>query len=79
MAIGRRASRSPGIWRAYLPRCRQRSRRIYARADSGFYCVEAVEAYEKAGVQFIVSAQKTSRLVDQLQAARLDGFAAHRC
>src|SRR5215469_8770736 len=26
---------------------------IYARADSGFYCAEAVEAYEKAGVKFI--------------------------
>ena len=37
---------------------------IYARADSGFYCAEAVEAYEKAGVQFIISARKTSRLVD---------------
>ena len=32
---------------------------IYARADSGFYCAEAVEAYEKAGVRFIVSARKT--------------------
>jgi len=42
---------------------------IYARADSGFYCAEAVEAYEKAGVQFIISARKTSRLVDELKAA----------
>ena len=42
---------------------------IYARADSGFYCAEAVEAYEKASVQFIISARKTSRLVDELQAA----------
>lgn len=42
---------------------------IYARADSGFYCSEAVEAYEKAGVQFIISARKTSRLVDELKAA----------
>jgi Transposase DDE domain group 1 len=31
---------------------------IYARADSGFYCTAAVEAYEKAGVQFILSAAK---------------------
>ena len=36
----------------------------YARADSGFYCAEAVAAYEKAGVQFIISARKTSRLID---------------
>jgi hypothetical protein len=42
---------------------------IYARADSGFYCWDAVEAYEKWGVQFIISAQKTSRLVDELKAA----------
>jgi hypothetical protein len=42
---------------------------IYARADSGFYCWDAVEAYENKGVQFIVSARKTSRLVDELKAA----------
>ena len=42
---------------------------IYARADSGFYCAEAVEAYEQSGVQFIISARKTSRLVDELRAA----------
>ena len=42
---------------------------IYARADSGFYCGEAVEAYQKQGCQFIVSARKTARLVEQLKAA----------
>lgn len=42
---------------------------IYARADSGFYCGEAVEAYASQGVQFIVSARKTSRLVEELKAA----------
>ena len=42
---------------------------IYARADSGFYCAAAMEAYERAGAQFIVSARKTSRLVDALKAA----------
>jgi Transposase DDE domain group 1 len=42
---------------------------IYARADSGFYCGEAVEAYENKGVKFIVSARKTSRLVEELKAA----------
>jgi len=41
---------------------------IFARADSGFYCWEAVPAYERAGAQFILVARKTSRLVDQLQA-----------
>src|SRR5713226_8206468 len=42
---------------------------IYARADSGFYCGEAVEAYQSQAVQFIVSARKTSRLVEALKAA----------
>jgi Transposase DDE domain group 1 len=42
---------------------------IHARADSGFYCWDAVEAYEKHGVEFIISARKTPRLVDELKAA----------
>jgi len=46
---------------------------MYARADSGFYCAEAVEAYNKAGVQFIISARKTSRLIDELKAAEWTG------
>jgi len=43
---------------------------IYARADSGFYCGEAVAAYQAKGCRFIISARKTSRLVDELKAAR---------
>ena len=43
--------------------------RIFARADAGFYCWEAVEAYEKTGCQFVIVAQKTSRLVEQLREA----------
>ena len=46
---------------------------IYARADSGFYCGEAVEAYQSRGVQFIISARKTSRLVEELKAAVWQG------
>src|SRR5688572_16881703 len=42
---------------------------VYARADSGFYCWEAVQAYQDGGAQFIVSARKTARLVDELKAA----------
>ena len=42
---------------------------IFARADSGFYCAEAVEAYEAAHCQFVISARKTSRLVEQLEHA----------
>jgi Transposase DDE domain group 1 len=41
----------------------------YARADSGFYCSEAVEAYEKGKVQFILVARKTPRLLEELRAA----------
>jgi hypothetical protein len=42
---------------------------VYARADAGFYCCEAVEAYEKAGVQFVIAARKTAPVLDQLKAA----------
>ncbi len=45
-------------------------RTIYARVDSGFYCWEAVEAYEKWNCQFIACARKTSRLVEQLEKAK---------
>ena len=40
-------------------------KQVFARADSGFYCVEAVEAYQSARCQFVVVARKTSRLVDE--------------
>src|SRR5499427_10916546 len=46
---------------------------IHARADSGFYCAEAVEAYEKAGVKFVIAARKTARLIDELKAAEWTG------
>jgi DDE family transposase len=42
---------------------------IFARADSGFYCGDAVSAYQGRGVQFIISARKTARLVEELKAA----------
>jgi hypothetical protein len=42
---------------------------VYARADSGFYCWEAVQAYLKTYCRFIVVARKTSRLVDALKRA----------
>jgi hypothetical protein len=42
---------------------------VYARADSGFYCREAIEAYEKKHWHYIVVARKTARLIDRLQAA----------
>jgi len=44
-------------------------REISARADSGFYCAEAVEAYEEGNCGFVVVARKTSRLVEQLEQA----------
>jgi len=43
---------------------------VYARADSGFYCWEAVQAYEKRKCRFILVARKTARLVEELKAAQ---------
>ena len=51
---------------AALPAC---VKRILGRADSGFYCREAVEAYEECKAQFVISARKTSRMVEQLRQA----------
>jgi len=45
-------------------------KRVFARADSGFYCGEAVEAYEAAQCWFVMVARKTSRLVRQLEQAQ---------
>src|SRR5260370_9796386 len=55
---------------AALPKTVERGN---ARADSGFYCREAVEAYEKQGCWFVLSAQKASRLVEEVQAGRWTG------
>ena len=51
---------------AALPPC---VKQIYGRADSGFYCRQAVEAYEECTARFVISARKTSRLVEQLRQA----------
>ncbi len=52
--------------------------KLFARADSGFYCWEAVEAYEQAGCQFIVVARKTSRLVEELKGGRMEAVTEDR-
>jgi Transposase DDE domain group 1 len=52
---------------AAVPPC---VRKIYARADAGFYCWEAVQAYETQKVSFIITASKTSRLREELEKAR---------
>ncbi len=44
-------------------------KKIRARADSGFYCWDAVRTYENKGCEFVLVARKTPRLVDELQAA----------
>lgn len=44
-------------------------KRIYGRADSGFYCREAVEAYEQCNARFVICARKTPRLLEQLRQA----------
>jgi hypothetical protein len=41
-------------------------KQIYGRADSGFYCREAVEAYEEFNARFVICARKTARLVEEL-------------
>ena len=51
---------------ATLPQC---VRKIFARADAGFYCWDAVQAYEKAKASFIIVARKTARLLQELQKA----------
>src|SRR6266581_4852551 len=37
----------------------------FARADSGFYCWEAIEAYRRWKCQFVVVARKTARLLEE--------------
>jgi hypothetical protein len=44
-------------------------KQIYGRADSGFYCREAVEAYEEFDAWFVICARKTARLVEELRQA----------
>jgi hypothetical protein len=44
-------------------------KQIYGRADSGFYCQDAVEAYEECDARFVICARKTSRLVEELRQA----------
>ena len=44
-------------------------KQIFGRADSGFYCREAVEAYEEFDARFVISARKTARLVEELRQA----------
>lgn len=41
-------------------------KRIYGRADAGFYCQDAVGAYEEFDARFVICARKTARLVEQL-------------
>jgi hypothetical protein len=43
---------------------------IRARADAGFYCAAAVQAYETSGVKFIIVAHKSERLLNALEAAK---------
>jgi len=47
--------------------------RFYGRGDSGLYCWETVASYEKHGCRFVLAAQKSPRLVEDLKAARWTG------
>ena len=42
---------------------------FFARADSGFYCWEAIEAYMRFNCRFVVVARKTARLLAELHQA----------
>ena len=53
------------VYAALPPRVKQ----IYGRVDSGFYCWDAVEAYEECHAQFVICARKTPRLVEELRQA----------
>jgi len=44
-------------------------KQVYGRADSGFYCWDAVEAYEEFRARFVICSRKTSRLVEELRQA----------
>ena len=48
-------------------------KRRYGRADSGFYCREAIEAYEKHDCRFVVTAQKSASLMAAVHSARWTG------
>jgi DDE family transposase len=54
---------------AVFATCPASVQQIFARADSGFYCWDAVAAYEEGKAQFILVARKTSRLLAELQSA----------
>ncbi len=43
---------------------------LFGRADSGFYCWEAIQAYLKWNCRFVVVARKTNLLVEQLRKAK---------
>ena len=51
---------------AALPKCVDT---ILARADAGFYCYDAVQAYEKGKAWFIIVARKTGPVLEELQKA----------
>jgi hypothetical protein len=66
---GKEIARHLGQAFAGVPACVKHKR---ARADSGFYCWEAVRVYEKHACEFLLSAKKTARLVEQLEAVKWD-------
>jgi len=47
---------------------------LRARADSGLYCWEVVQTYEKHRCRFIVVARKTPRLVEELKSGALEAL-----
>jgi hypothetical protein len=79
MGIGPPANRSHATWRVCAPGYPKGVETIYARADSGFLVRLHRFVAVKTGARYIVSARKTSRLIDELKAASLDRLAEDRC
>jgi hypothetical protein len=54
-------------------------KRRLARADSGFYCWDAVQAYEKGKVEFISGGAQDAAFAGEAAHGRLEGLAQDRC
>ena len=52
---------------------------LSARADSGFYCAEAVQAYEEGNCGFVIVARKTARVGRTIGTGDMEAFAENGC
>ena len=52
---------------------------IFARADPGFYCGDAVAAHEGRGVHFLIFRPEAASFNRAIESGRVEGVAAQRC